>query len=204
MSKRRWRLWIALAGVPVVVAAGVYGMKSWGEWRARTAERMGAPVVVERFTAPDARTWELVAQHQWMRMTNPHDHLCLDVVPPGFTAGAMGNCGFDPRLPMSDYWAANLLAPVTPSAPPPHRAPVYYWGPTPDDVVKVRLSGTGLPTYDVPTKPLPTGHGIAPGRYFLADVDPTGRISGYAVVGGRYWTVRWLDAAGRPVPFRPF
>lgn len=54
MSERRWRLWVAPAGVPVVVAAGVYGMKSWGEWRAQTAERMGAPVVVERFTAPDA------------------------------------------------------------------------------------------------------------------------------------------------------
>lgn len=210
MSGRRWRRWaVVTAVVPAAVVAGGYGARTWADWRNRTAVRMGEPVAAERFTAPDARTWELVAQHQWMRMTKPHDHLCLDLVPPGFAPGAIGGCGFDPRMPMSDYWASRALDPATFAASPdrlaPDRsAPVYYWGPTPDNVVKVRLSGSGLPTYEVPTRPLPAGHGIAPGRYFLVDADPAGRISGYAVAAGKYWTVRWLDVAGRPVPFRPF
>ncbi|MCO5993801.1 hypothetical protein [Actinoallomurus rhizosphaericola] len=196
MIDRRWKRWVMPAALPAVVIAGWYGWGSWRQWRDRTAVRLGKTVVVERFDAPTGAGWQLMAQHQWMRVAKRHDQLCLDIVAPVPGADASGHCGFDPRLPMSDYWAERDLAEGAPS--------VYYWGPTPDDVAKVRLSGTGLPTYVVPTRPLPRGHGLPQGRYFLVDADPTGRISGYGTSDSRFWTVRWLDATGRQVPFRPF
>ncbi|MGI8336708.1 hypothetical protein ACRYCC_42760 [Actinomadura scrupuli] len=60
----------------------------------------------------------------------------------------------------------------------------------------------------MPTAPLPRLPGIPAGRYFIADVDPTGQLTARSVTalsqGWGWWTVTPLDSHGHPVTFTAF
>lgn len=69
------------------------------------------------------------------------------------------------------------------------------YGPLPDDAVGVRVSTKQV----VPSRPLPTGHGLPRGRYWIS-YEP----AAWPGKGAKSVDPQPLDASGRNVPFKKF
>ena len=121
--------------------------------------------------------WQLVAFEQGR-------HLGLDLESPSGHSYS-GQVGFAASHDYSYYWGEGLG---------PGSA-VFYYGPVPRSAVMVRLSTPGHRPLLVRTAPLPTGHNLPAGRFFIIRSPGTIRLS---------WAVTPLDAAGHRVAFSSF
>jgi hypothetical protein len=121
--------------------------------------------------------WQLVAFEQGR-------HLGLDLESPsGY--GYSGQVGFAASRDYSYYWGEGLG---------PGNS-FFYYGPVPSSAVMVRLSNPGHQPLLVRTAPLPTGHSLPAGRFFVIQPPGTSTLS---------WAVTPLDAAGHRVAFSSF
>jgi hypothetical protein len=121
--------------------------------------------------------WQLVA---W----NQGHQLSLDLESPSGHSYS-GQDGFAASHDYRYYWGEGLG---------PGNS-TFYYGPVPGSAVMVRLTAPGHRPLLVRTAPLPAGHGLPAGRFFI--VQPPGGVS-------LSWTVTPLDAAGHQVAFRDF
>ena len=133
--------------------------------------------VLARGQAAGGLRWRLVAWEQGhqlgMGLQSPSGH------------GYSGQVSFAASRDYSYYWGDGLG---------PGNS-IYYYGPVPRSAVMVRLTAPGHRPLLVRTAPLPAGHGLPAGRFFI--IQPPGSVS-------LTWSVTPLDAAGHRVAFRDF
>lgn len=169
----------ALLGGCLLLATAGCGTVSPAHGGHRTALRSGDPdkIVLAHGRMAGGQRWKLVAFEQ--------DHqLGLDLdSPAGYNYS--GQISFAASRDYRYYWGEGLG---------PGNS-TFYYGPVPGSAVMVRLTAPGHRPLHVRTAPLPTGHGLPAGRFFI--VQPPGGVS-------LNWTVTPLDAAGQRVAFRDF
>jgi hypothetical protein len=165
-----------LVGCLLLAAAGC-GTARPAPSRQQATDRSQDRTVLTRGRAASGLRWQLVGWDQ--------DHqLSLDLESPsGY--GYSGQVGFAASRDYRYYWGEGLG---------PGNS-TFYYGPVPGSAVMVRLTAPGHRALLVRTAPLPAGHSLPAGRFFI--VQPPGDVS-------LNWTVTPLDAAGHKVAFRDF
>jgi hypothetical protein len=161
-------LLLALAGCGTAATA-----RSGHDAPARAEDK----TVLERGRLPNGPRWQLVAFMQGRQ-------LGLDLESPsGYSYS--GQVSFAANRDYSYYWGEGLG---------PGNS-VFYYGPLPEAAVMVRLSSPGHRPVLVRTAPLPNGHSLPHGRFFVVRPPGTSTLS---------WAVTPLDAAGQKVAFTAF
>lgn len=159
--------------VAVAVLAAVATGCAAGQPGSSSATPRIAPVRLAAGTANGTR-WGLWAWEQDKR-------LCMALSGPdrySAKAATNGGCGFDGHASGGYYMGGRA---------PGGKAGTYVgYGPLPTRAVRIRAHGDVMAT-----KPLPVGHGLPVGRYWIS----------FAQGGGN---PQPLDARGNPVPFQAF
>lgn len=167
---------LALGCCVLVAAAGCGAAATRADGRAAPAHRE-VKTVLRRGHLPDGRQWQLAAWEQdrqlGLEMEEPSGH------------SDSGQVSFAAGQDYSYHWGEGLGPGDS----------IFYYGPVPSAAVSVRLTAPGQSSLLVPTAPLPGGHGLPRGRFFV--VQPPGPVT-------VSWTVVPLDAAGHTVAFTPF
>jgi len=126
---------------------------------------------------PDGRHWQLAAFEQGRQ-------LGMEIEEPSGHSDS-GQVGFAASRDYNYYWGEGLGP----------GSSIFYYRPVPPAAVSVRLTAPGWRPRLVRTAPLPGGHGLPRGRFFVVQSPSPATVS---------WTVVPLDAAGHPVAFAAF
>jgi hypothetical protein len=176
--------WISRATTATALLGSCLALAATGCGTARSAPsghqatvRHQDRTVLARGQAVSGLRWQLVAWDQ--------DHrLGLDLESLSGHSYS-GQVGFAASHDYSYYWGEGLG---------PGNS-TFYYGPVPGSAVMVRLTAPGHRPLLIRTVPLPAGHRLPAGRFFVIQPPGTSWLN---------WSVTPLDAAGQQVAFRDF